>query len=259
MINRQSQILEIVTRENKIEVVRLAEILGFSQVTIRTDLDIMEEKGLIKREHGYAIISSSDDINNRLAYHYERKQELARFAARQISDGETVMIESGSCCALLAAELVTTKQNITIITNSAFIAGYIRKNPYAKIILLGGEYQNESQVMVGPIVSHCVKNFTVDKLFIGTDGFNEKTGFTGNDFARADTVQNMAMQASHVCVITESHKFSQQGVVSLMPLSEISMVITDSLIPEDKKTFLTDRHLYAPIVVLNKSRLGAMV
>jgi len=87
------------------------------------------------------------------------------------------MIESGSCCALLASELVSAKQNVTIITNSAFIADYIRKSPYAKIILLGGEHQNESQVMVGPIVRSCVQNFMVDKLFIGTDGVKKKSGW----------------------------------------------------------------------------------
>lgn len=248
MVNRQTQILEIVTRENKIEVVKLSEILGVSQVTVRKDLDLLEDKGLVKREHGYAILRSTDDINNRLAYHYEIKQSLAKHAASQVQDGETVMIESGSCCALLAAELMTTRHHVTLITNSAFIAGYIRKAPYAKVILLGGEYQNESQVMVGPIVNHCVQNFTVDKFFIGADGFRGTAGFTGNDFARADTVRSMAKQANKVYVITESGKFSKQGVVSLMPLDEINAVITDRWIPEEQKNFLENRHIDVQIV-----------
>lgn len=238
MINRQSQILDIVTQAHRVEVVKLSAQLGVSQVTIRKDLDILESKGLIKREHGFAIINASDDINNRLAYHYEIKQELARHAARQVHDGETIMIESGSCCALLAAELVSVKQNLTLITNSAFIAGYIRKYPFAKIILLGGEYQNESQVMVGPLVTLCAQNFTVDKFFIGADGFQEQTGFTGKDFARSDTVRSMAKQAAHICVITESLKFSQNGVVPLVPVSAVSTVITDNKIPDDKKAYL---------------------
>lgn len=238
MIHRQTQILEIITKENKVEVVKLSELLGVSQVTIRKDLDALSEMGLVRREHGYAIISSTDDINNRLAYHYEIKRELAKLAAGMVSDGETVMIESGSCCALLAAELVETKKNITIITNSAFIAGYIRKSPYAKIILLGGEYQNESQVMVGPMVNGVLQNFTVDKLFVGTDGFTESIGFTGNDFARAETVRNMATRANKVIVITESHKFSQQGVVSLIPLSKVTAVVTDKNLSPERKQFL---------------------
>jgi len=177
------------------------------------------------------------------------------------------MIESGSCCALLASELVSAKQNVTIITNSAFIADYIRKSPYAKIILLGGEHQNESQVMVGPIVRSCVQNFMVDKLFIGTDGFHPGLGFTGNDYARADTVRNMTMQAKHACVITESHKFSRQGVVSLMSLWEINAVITDDKIPAEQLESLKQNgvskksgwnllrsiseHKYSPLLIIS--------
>ena len=64
----------------------------------------------------------------RIAYHYEAKQKIARRAAKLIADGDTLMIESGSCCALLAEELTVSKKDLTIITNSAFIADYIRGN-----------------------------------------------------------------------------------------------------------------------------------
>lgn len=240
MTNRHTKILEIVTDESRVEVVRLADMLDVSQVTIRKDLDQLEEKGLIKREHGYALLSSSDDINNRLAYHYDIKLKIAKAAAELVQDGETVMIESGSCCSLLAEELVTRKRKITIITNSAFIAGYIRRLPYAKIILLGGDYQNESQVMVGPIARKCVENFFVDKLFIGTDGFTEHLGFTGNDHLRAEMVRDMANQANKVVILTESRKFFYQGVVALMPSDRVKIVMTDDGIPPEKEQFLTE-------------------
>jgi DeoR/GlpR family transcriptional regulator of sugar metabolism len=93
--------------------------------------------------------------------------EAARLA------GEAVMIESGSCRAILAEELVLNRRDVRIITNSAFIAAYIRRLPRARIVLLGGDYQSESQVMVGPITRLCVQTFTVDKLFIGAGGFAE--------------------------------------------------------------------------------------
>lgn len=240
MTNRHTKILEIVTEENRIEVVRLAEMLNVSQVTMRKDLDLLEEKGLIKREHGYALLSSSDDINNRLAYHYDIKRRIAKAAAELVQDGETVMIESGSCCALLADELASRKRDITIITNSAFIAGYIRRLPYAKIVLLGGDYQNESQVMVGPIARKCAENFFVDKLFIGADGFIKHLGFTGNDHLRAEMVQDMARQANKTVVLTESGKFFQQGVVALMPVDRIKIVMTDDGIPSETEEFLME-------------------
>ena len=92
-------------------------MLDVSQVTIRKDLDALEKSGIIIREHGYAVLNDSDDINTRLAYHYEIKQKIARKAAETIHDGETLMIESGSCCSLLALEIAKTKQEVTLITN----------------------------------------------------------------------------------------------------------------------------------------------
>lgn len=165
MLARHTKILELITENKKMEVTKLSQLLSVSQVTIRKDLIQLENSGLIVREHGFATLNSSDDINNRLAYHYDIKQRIAKLAVESIEDGETVMIESGSCCALVALEIAQTKKDVTIITNSAFIADYIRKVAKIRIILLGGEYQNESQVMVGPITKKCVESFFVDKLF----------------------------------------------------------------------------------------------
>jgi DeoR/GlpR family transcriptional regulator of sugar metabolism len=234
---RQKEILEIVSTFNRIDVADLAEKVGVSKVTLRADLKRLEDKGIIVYEKGEVSSGSSDDINNRLMYHYDVKQKIAREACAFVQDGETVMIESGSCCTILAEELVLNRRGVQIITNSAFIASYIRRIPQAKIILLGGDYQNDAQVMVGPITRLCLQGFTVEKLFVGTDGFSE-CGFTGKDHLRAEIVQEMAKQAQEVIILTESEKFSKQGVVPLLPFDDVSAVFTDNLIPSDKEAFL---------------------
>ena len=137
MNKRQTTILDLLSKSKKIEVSSLALMLDVSQVTIRKDLDALEKSGIIIREHGYAVLNDSDDINTRLAYHYEIKQKIARKAAETIHDGETLMIESGSCCSLLALEIAKTKQEVTLITNSAFIAEYVRRYKNIHVILLG--------------------------------------------------------------------------------------------------------------------------
>lgn len=240
MNERYNKILELLAKEKKIEVATLSQLLGVSQVTIRKDLDHLENNGLVVRVHGFARLNDSDDINQRLAFHYDLKQKIAKKAAESIENGETIMIESGSCCALLALEIVQTKKDVTIITNSAFIADYIRKAGNCKIILLGGEYQNEAQVMVGPMIRKCVEAFFVDKLFIGTDGFSVDSGFTGNDYMRCEAVRDMAKQASHIIVVSESSKFHQKGVVKLLETNEIHAIVTDENISEDKEKYLMD-------------------
>ena len=238
MTGRQTKTLEILTQEERVEVARLAELVGASQVTVRKDLDLLESIGLIHREHGFAVIISDDDVGNRLAYHYDIKRAIAKAAAATVKDGETVMIESGSCCVLLADELAKTKRDITIVTNSAFIAGYIRKSPGVKIALLGGDYQTESQVMVGPLTRRCAEEYFVDKLFVGTDGFSQQTGFTGKDRMRAEAVRDMAKQAANVIVLTEAGKFSQHGVVVLLKTAQVHTVYTDGRIPSETESYL---------------------
>lgn len=233
MTERHTKILDIVSEEKKVEVNRLSEILGVSQVTIRKDLDLLEERALLSREHGYAVMKNVDDINNRMAIRYDIKLKIAKEAAKSVMNGETIMIESGSSCALLAEQLAEEKKDVTIITNSAFIAAYIREAAIGRVILLGGVYQKESQVMVGPLVRQCAKEFYVDKLFVGTDGFVPEIGFTGGDMMRTEAMKSMARSAKKLIVVTDSSKFSKQGVVVQFKLSEVYSVYTDDGISEE--------------------------
>lgn len=243
---RESQILELLSQCGRMEVSALAQRLGVSQVTVRKDLDALEERGILRREHGFAVSGSGDDVNNRLAIHYEEKRRIARRAAQLVFPGETVMIESGSCCALLAEEIARTKPGATIITNSAFIASYIRRVEGARVVLLGGDFQNDAQVLVGPILKVCAQQFYVERLFVGADGWSPSLGFTGNDHLRVQAVRDMAEHAGQVIVVTESEKFSQRGVVPLNLPAGAAAVVTDCGLTEEQARRLseTDTQIY---------------
>jgi DeoR/GlpR family transcriptional regulator of sugar metabolism len=150
--DRTNQILELLTDEERVEVAELSLRLGVSQVTIRKDLDELEQRGIIQREHGCAVLRNGNDLSARIAYHYESKKKIAEKACELVQDGDTIMIENGSCCALLADTLTDTHKDLTIITNSAYIASYLREKRSVQVVLLGGTYQPDAQVMVGPMV-----------------------------------------------------------------------------------------------------------
>ncbi|MDR0600460.1 MAG: DeoR/GlpR family DNA-binding transcription regulator [Treponema sp.] len=254
MTERQDKILAIVAGSRRVEVSVLAEELGVSQVTIRKDLDQLEDIGFVRREHGYALFGSVDDVGTRMAINYDIKRRIARTAAETVEEGETVMIESGSCCALLAEELANNKR-VMIITNSAFIASHIRHAPHANVILLGGEYQGSSQVVVGPMTSKWAEIFMSSKFFVGTDGFTEKYGFTGRDHLRTQTARDMAQQAEEVIVLTDSDKFLQQGAEGLVRTEQVAAVFTDDRILPEKEAFLRERNVRVHKVA--STRIGA--
>lgn len=239
MSKRENAILELLSERGRIEVAALAERLGVSPVTVRKDLDALEKRGVLRREHGWAVFGGSDDMNDRLALHYEEKKRIAREAAKLVSPGETVMIESGSCCALLAEEIARTRPGAVIVTNSAFIASYIRHLPEARVVLLGGDFQNDAQVLVGPILRACARQFYVRRLFIGVDGFSERLGFMGADHLRAQAVRDMAEQADEVIAVTESAKFSRTGTVALALPHGAAAVVTDSRIDAAARAMLS--------------------
>ena len=230
-MERLDEIVKLVSEFEKIDVNTLSDKLKVSKVTIRKDLDKLEMKGLLHREHGYAVLNSGDDLNVRLSFHYDTKRKIAQEAAKIVADNETIIIESGSTCALLAEEICRTKKNVKIITNSYFIADYVRKIDSCKIILLGGEFQNDSQVTVGPLLKEMIQFFHVEHAFVGTDGYDEELGFTGKDLLRSEVVQYMSEASDKMIVVTDSSKFDKRGTVKRFGLKQVSQVVTDRAIP----------------------------
>ena len=208
MGKRDAAILDILNAEKKVEVASLAERLGVSSVTMRKDLDALAADGVVQREHGYALLGNPDDVGGRLARHYEEKLAIAERAAELVSDGDTVI-------------------------NSVFIADYVRDFPAVNVVLLGGVYQLDSQVTVGPMVRSNVRDFYVRRMFIGADGWAGGTNFTNADHLRAEAARDMAEQAEEVVVLTESEKFAHRGVVPLHVDDKIKTIVSDGDTPAD--------------------------
>lgn len=229
---RQARLVEEISKRKKVAVNDLADIFEVSAVTIRKDLTELDEAGLIVRTHNYAELADDDSVSRKLSFHFMEKTQIAEKACDIVADNETVMIESGSCCAIFAKKLAETRKNITIITNSLFIADYISETG-AQIIVLGGIYQSKSQVLVGPVLAESVKNYKVDKLFIGADGYSYEWGFSNKDPFRGEAVRHMASRAKEVIVLTESHKFDVEGNLGLGVCVE--KVVTDKKINKKAK------------------------
>lgn len=137
------------------------------------------------------------------------------------------MLTSGACCTLLAEELAIQKNDVTIITNSAFLAAFIRKYPKTHVILLGGDYQNDAQVLVGPLVRACASQFSADKIFVSPDGFGKQGSMSAN-LMRAESSRAMAENANKIILLAETATLDRKSLVQEFPLDKIDCIYTDA-------------------------------
>ncbi|MFY9993549.1 MAG: DNA-binding transcriptional regulator YciT [Leclercia sp.] len=246
MNSRQQNILQMVIDTGRVSVVELAKATGVSEVTIRQDLNLLEKMSFLRRAHGYAVPLDSEDVETRMMNNYALKRELAEFAASLVNHGETVFIENGSSNALLARTLAEQK-DVTIVTVSSYIA-HLLKETRSEVILLGGIYQKKSESMVGPLTRQYVQQVHFSKAFIGIDGWQPETGFTGRDMMRSDVVNAVLEKGCEAIVLTDSSKFGAVHPYTLGPVSRFSRVITDEGLTEAHSERLQHDGLIVDIV-----------
>ena len=248
MKERHTALVNYVIEHGRTDVAKLADVFHTSKVTIRKDLEYLAQNGLLKREHGYALPNDPGDINYHMAFDLDDKQRIAKAAADLVGEGETIIVEAGSTCALLAAELADRRKNVTIITNSTYLASYVPPSPGIRIVLLGGILQPHSQALVGPLTKQAVSSFHVDKIFAGTDGYSRELGFTGDDMIRTETLEAMLRSANHAYVLTTASKFSHQGSVSFLSIDNVYQLITNDGIDAAEAEYLRSRGVRVTIV-----------
>jgi DeoR/GlpR family transcriptional regulator of sugar metabolism len=242
-MDRTVRILNFLAANNTAKISHLANLLDVSRATLRKDLDDLERRGIIRKTHGYASLEGADDTSKRMAFNHLIKRRIAKAAVQIVEEGETIMLESGSCCALFAEELALAEKKTTIITNSVYIANHVKKMQNIKIILLGGYFQAESQVLVGTITTNCSETFFVDKYFLGTNGFVHGQGFTGREHLRVETALKLSSRAKKIYVLTEAEKFNRRGTYNLIRLNKVTGVFTDDSIPKDAEVELLNNNV----------------
>ncbi len=223
---REKKILELLTEENNLTVKEISSRLQVSRVTIRSDFNSLEEKGLIVRIRGGAFPAFHPEILESQKTMVREKVRIARAAAALISDGDTVMINDGTTSSLIPKFLLG-KRDIRIVTNSTLIFTYARINPSLHLTLVGGEFRPSSEAVVGPIALKDLENYHVKYAFLGTGGFSRETGLTSQLVDGAEIFRKMCEQAEKVVVVADSSKYGKNGFVKIFPLSRMDILITD--------------------------------
>lgn len=226
MNQRQKNILQLVSLGGEVSVQELSDNLDVSLVTIRSDLRSLEDQDLLVRTRGGAALSSKDDIAHRLGINTSAKLRIAKAAAALVNEGDTILLEAGSCIALMARELKGF-QSLNVLTNNAFVARQLKDADGVRVILLGGEFQKGSETMVGPMIREYMSYYHYSKVFLGMDGFTAEDGAMCRDIDRAEVMREFVIQGSEVILLSDSSKFGEKAVRSFASSKEIDKIVTD--------------------------------
>ncbi len=235
---RRETILELLAEAGSVSVSGLAKQLGVTSVTVRTDLVTLEEEGVLVRTHGGALPAFHSTVLDRSRRGRKSKAAIAKAAAAQIQNGDTVIISAGTTTALIAKYLLG-KRDIHIVTNNTLLLTYARTNSQLRVTLVGGEFRASEEGIVGPMALSTIDQFHVSKTFIGIDGASVKQGFTAHVLESADLVRKMADQADEVIVVSDSSKFGNPGFVRILPFHGVDTLITDTQLNPEFEKILT--------------------
>jgi DeoR family transcriptional regulator, aga operon transcriptional repressor len=231
---RQRAILDLLRRDGRVVVVDLAEQYDTSQVTIRKDLDALHLKGLIHRTHGGALPArdalEDPTLREKEKLHRKEKLQIATAAVSMVSEGQVVILDSGTTTTAIARAL-RNYRNLTIITNSVNIAAELSGSA-VEVILSGGNLRKNSFSLVGPIAEETLHKLHADILFLGVDGFDVQYGISTPNLLESKVNRAMIEISKVAVAVCDSSKFGRRSLSLIAPPSSLQHVITDSGIPK---------------------------
>lgn len=244
-------IIEILKLNPIVTVAEFAECLSVSPETIRKDLNVLAEKGLVMRIHGGAALAGDKTVISpfqfRETVNQKEKQALARAACDMISPGDSLIVESSTTMVELVKILVERKElleTLTIVTNSVHIVTLLEMGRLcARLFLLGGWMRESEQSTQGQLTAAELKNFHVDKCLLSGAALGRNLVLTS--FYEDDMLfQKQAMKsASQSILLLEAGKYPSTAVLAVAPLTQFDHLITNIPFDEEQNKKLGNSNL----------------
>lgn len=233
---RLEKIMSLIEEQGKVEVNRLSLQFKVSKDLIRKDLSRLEEQGLLERTYGGAIkkrqlIKNVTIIASRISENIEIKEAIAKKALKEIKEGELIFLDISSINYLLAQEIIKNNLGITVITNMIDIMHLFSLNPEVKtsLIGIGGACLNIIGGFIGTASIQQIRNFNIDRCFIGAIGVNSLNGNISTFEQEDGMTKNAIMQMSRKkYLIAEKSKIEQDGKYIFSNLYDFNFFLTDS-------------------------------
>ena len=235
---RQSKVLDIIRQKERVEVSELCTIFNVSEDTIRRDLKSLEEKQLLERTYGGAILPEKmvlpKNYSDRLSLHAIEKKEIASKAAAFIKNGDTLFLSGATTVSSMIPHLAEFK-DITIVTNSVAIAyDILQIKLKAKIYMIGGLVNNEIESTIGAESIVTMKKFSINKVYIGACNISFENGLTTDVLEEIPLYQALLEIGKEIFILADSSKFGTNSLMTISPIRPNFTIITDSKLSDDQ-------------------------
>lgn len=230
------EILQLIRMEGRAKVNDLAQRFGTSAVTIRSDLNELDGRGLVQRSHGGAVIQNTvfreSPVEERSSRQSLEKQRIGALAATMIHEGETVILDSGTTTLEIARNLRDAR-NIQVLTNGLNIAVELLAARAVQTIIMGGTVRDDSASVVGRATEDMFEQFSADKLFLCGAGCDPAFGVSGTNLEETMANRAMLRAAREIILVADASKFTRRSMSLIATFSEIDLVISDAGMPAE--------------------------
>lgn len=240
---RQSQLLDAVRQHGALSVETLAERFGVTLQTVRRDVKLLAEAGLLARFHGGVRLPSSTTENiayrQREMLNAEGKQGIARAVAARIPNGSSLLINLGTTTEAVARELLQHR-GLRVITNNLNVAAILADNPDCEVIVTGGTVRHRDRGIVGAAAVDLIRQFKVDIGLIGISGIEADGTLRDFDYREVQVARAIIEQSREVWLVADHSKFNRPAMVELARIDQIDLLFTDLAPPEPFPQLLTE-------------------
>lgn len=248
---RHQRILAILSRSGATTVAQLAADLGVSGMTVRRDLQTLDEQGLLIKTYGGAIpaeLNTSREIPyiSKSLANAEAKQRIGRRAAALISEGDTIILDSGSTTLEVARQIEAA--SLMVVTNDVAIAYTLGLRPGISVALPGGLMQPNLYTLLRPEAVQFMSDLRVGKVFLAADAVHLEFGVTNRSLEEVPVKQAMIRAAHEVILVADSTKFGKEVFARVCQLEAVHRVITDADAPPELVSQLQARGIAVELV-----------
>ena len=224
---RRGKILEKIKRDGTVSVAQLAEELGATPVTIRSDLDALEAEGYLIRVQGGAVQNQRSAASGlRAPGMTPEKLAIARAVAERVGDGDTLFINSGTTMQAVA-EALHSRKNLNVVTNSMAVAAELGAVPGFRVILLGGEINARYGFSYGSDAQDQLSHYQADWAIMSLDGIDPDGGLTTYHAEEASINRMMVQRSKQLFVAAEHKKVGKKGFFRFHEVGANILLVTD--------------------------------